>query len=167
MDMSRKRVIATIAVVAIVIVLAAGAAIAPEGTASNGHGNQLAGAWMLTVQVAGGPPFAAQQVYTDDGSFLSFGVEPPAGRSPEMGSWERVEGRLYASSGSFFRFNPQTGALIGSARINRTLRLSDDGQSLTVIGRVQVLDLGGNVITSFLAQGTGERMPVERIAEQP
>jgi hypothetical protein len=84
-----------------------------------------------------------------------------------MGSWKRVEGRLYASSGSFFRFNPQTGALIGSVQINRTLRVSEDGQSFTMIGRVQVLDLAGNVVTSFVAPGTGERMQVERIAEQP
>lgn len=166
--MSRKRVIATLAVVAVVMVLAAGAA---AGSASNtkAAGNQLAGTWIVTVQRAAPlPPFTVHQVYTKSGSFLSFGSDASgAARSPEMGSWERVEGRLYASSGSFFRFNPQTGAHVGSVKINRTLRLSDDGQSFTVISRVQILDLAGNVVTSFLAPGSGERMQVERIAEEP
>jgi hypothetical protein len=168
--MSRKRTIATLAAVAVVIVLAAGAAIAPDGSASTSRssGNKLAGTWIVTVERAAPlPPFTVHQVFTRDGSFISFGGDPPASRSSEMGSWERIEGRLYANSGSFFRYNVQTGAHIGSVKISRTLRLSEDGQSFTMIGRVQVLDLAGNVVTSFLAQGTGERMQVERIAEQP
>jgi hypothetical protein len=168
--MSRKRTIATLAVVAVVIVLAAGAAVAPDGSASNRHasGNRLAGTWILTVErPAPLPPFMVHQVFTRDGSFISFGGDPPASRSHEMGSWKRVEGRLYASSGAFFRFNPQTGAQVGSIQINRTLRLSDDGQSFKALGRVQVLDLAGNVVSSFLAPATGERMQVERIAEEP
>ena len=54
-----------------------------------------------------------------------------------------------------------------SMTINRNLRLSEDGQSFTMIGRVQVLDLAGNVVTSFLAPGSAVRMQVERIAEEP
>lgn len=169
--MSRKRLIATLAIVAVVVGVAAGAAIAGEGIASNkrASGNRLAGTWIVTVERAAPlPPFTVHQVYTGSGSFLSFGSDlSGAGRSPEMGSWERVGGRLYASSGSFFRFNPQTGAHIGSVQINRTIRLSDDGQSFKAIGRVQVLDLGGNVVASFPAPASGERMQVERIAEQP
>ena len=84
-----------------------------------------------------------------------------------MGSWGRVRGRLYASSGSFFRFNPETGAHVGFYRINRTIRLSDDGQSFKAISRVQILDLAGNVVTSILSPASGERMRVERIAEEP
>jgi hypothetical protein len=166
--MSRKRVIATLAFVAVVIVLAAGAA-AGSASNTNAAGNQLAGTWIVTVQRAAPlPPFTVHQVYTKSGSFLSFGSDASgAARSPEMGSWERVEGRMYASSGSFFRFNPETGAHVGSYRINRTIRLSDDGQSFKAISRVQILDLGGNVTTSFLSPASGERMQVERIAEEP
>ena len=165
--MSRKRVIATLAVVAVVIVLMAGAAIAPAGGASNSHGNQLAGTWIVTAQrPAPLPPFTVHQTYTKGGSFLGFASDNGA-RSPEFGSWEHVGGRLYASSGSFFRFNPQTGGPVGSVKINRTLRLSDDGQSFKAIGRVMILDLDGNVVTSFLAPLSGERMQVERIADEP
>jgi hypothetical protein len=166
--MSHKRTIAALAFAAMVIVLAVGAAIAPDGSASTSrsYGNQLAGTWVVAIeQPAPLPPLTVHQTYTGDGSFLSF--SPPGARSPEMGSWERVKGRLYASSGAFFRFNPQTGAFVGSTQINRTIRLAKDGRSFTVSGRVQVLDLAGNVVTSFLAQGSAERMQVERIAEEP
>jgi hypothetical protein len=84
-----------------------------------------------------------------------------------MGSWERVEGRLYASSGSFLRFNPQTGTLVGSTRIDRNLRLSDDGQSFTMSARVRVLDVAGNVVATLFPRGAAARMQVERIADQP
>jgi hypothetical protein len=171
--MSSKRAIVVLALAAILAVVSAGAAIAPEGTASNRHaaGNRLAGTWVVTVQrPAPLLPFTAHQVYTRDGSFLSYsfaGDDPPAARSTEMGSWERVEGRLYASSGSFLRFNPQTGTLVGSTRIDRSLRLSDDGQSFTMSARVRVLDVAGNVVATLFPRGTAARMQVERIAEQP
>jgi len=113
-------------------------------------------------------PQAGLHVYTDDGSFVESGSDASgAARSPQYGRWERVGGRLYAATGSFFRFNPQTRAHVGSMKINRTLRLSDDGQSFTAIARVLTLDLSGNVVSSFLSRSTGERMQVERIAEEP
>ena len=169
--MTRKKAIATLALVALVIVLAAGAAIVPAGTASNqgSAGNQLAGTWVATVnRPAPLPPLSSLQVYTKSGSFVEFGSDGSgAVRSPQFGSWERIGGRLYAGSGTFFRYNPQTGAHVGSMKINRTLRLSEDGQSFTTIARVQTLDLSGNVVGSFIALSSAVRMPVERIAEEP
>lgn len=169
--MSKKRAIAALAFVALVIMVAAGAAIVPAGTASNqqSSGNQLAGTWVATVNLpAPLPPLTSLQVYTDDGSFVESGSDSSgAARSPQFGRWERIGGRLYAGSGTFFRFNPVTGAHVGSMKINRTIRLSDDGQSFTTIARVQTLDLSGNVVGSFVSLSSAERMQVERIAEQP
>jgi hypothetical protein len=162
--------IATLALVALVIVVAAGAAIVPAGTASNqqSSGNQLAGTWIATVNLpAPAPPLKSLQVYTKNGSFVEFGSDASgATRSPQFGSWERIGGRLYAGSGTFFRYN-QTGAHVGSMTIHRTLRLSDDGQSFIAVGRVLTLDLSGNVVSSFIARSSGVRMQVERIAEEP
>jgi hypothetical protein len=169
--MSRKKAVAALALVAVVIVLAAGAAIAPEGTASNKHssGNQLAGTWIATVnRPAPLPPLTSLQVYTKNGSFVEFGSDGSgAVRSPQFGTWERIGRRLYAGSGTFFRYHPQTGAHVGSMKINRTLRLSEDGQSFTTVARVLTLDLSGNVVSSFVALSGGVRMQVERIAEEP
>jgi len=65
------------------------------------------------------------------------------------------------------RYNTQTGAHIGSTRIDRTLRLSDDGDSFAVIARVRVLDLDGNVIATAIVHTSGERMQIERIPDEP
>jgi hypothetical protein len=169
--MTRKKAIAALAFVALVIVIAAGAAIVPAGTASNegSSGNQLTGTWVATVKLpAPAPALTSLQVYTDDGSFVESGSDSSgAARSPQYGRWERIGGRLYAGSGTFFRFNPVTGAHVGSMKINRTIRLSDDGQSFTTIARVLTLDLSGNVVGSFVALSSAVRMQVERIAEEP
>ena len=169
--MSKKRAIAALALVALVIMVAAGAAIVPAGTASNqqSSGNQLAGTWVATVKLpAPLPPLTSLLVYTDDGSFVEWGSDSSgAARSPQFGKWERIGGRLYARSGTIIRYNPQTGAHVGSMKINGTLRLSDDGQSYTTIARVQTLDLSGHVVGSFISLSSAERMQVERIAEEP
>jgi hypothetical protein len=169
--MTRKKLIATLALVALVILVAAGAAIVPDGTASNqsSSGNRLAGTWVATVnRPAPLPPLSSLQVYTKSGSFVEFGSDGSgAVRSPQFGSWERIGGRLYAGSGTFFRYNPQTGAHVGSMKIDRTLRLSDDGQSFTAVAHVLTLDLSGNVVASFVARSSGVRMQVDRIDEEP
>ena len=118
------------------------------------------------------PPITVYQTWNSDGTYLSYSGngtlgDSPAGRSNEFGSWERIEGRLYASSGSYLPFNTQTGAHIDSTRIDRTIRLSDDGESFAVIGRVRVLDLDGNVISTALVRTSGVRMQIERIADEP
>ena len=173
--MFRKRVIATLAVVAVVLVVAAGAVTAQQGSASNRHGsgNQLAGTWIVTVERPPAPrPLIVLQHWNKDGTYLSYSgngtlADSPAGRSHEFGSWERIEGRLYASSGSWLRYDT-TGAHIGSNRADRTIRLSDDGDSFEVVTRVRSLDLDGNVIMTGPARhGRGERMQIERIPDEP
>lgn len=169
--MTTKRAIATLALVAVVIVVAVGAAVVPAGTASNDEsaGNQLAGTWIGTViRPAPLSPVTSLQAYTDTGSVIEWGNDASGvGRSPQFGTWERIGGRLYAASGTFFRFNPATGAYVGSMKINRKLRLSDDGQSFTGVARVLTLDLSGNVVSSFVARSTGVRMELEQIADEP
>jgi hypothetical protein len=168
--MSRKTMIAMLVVVAVVIGIAAGTA---TGSSSTSHANELAGTWVVTIQRP--PPLrpiTVYQAWTSDGTYLSYSGngtlgDSPAGRSNEFGAWERVEGRLYASSGSYLRFDTQTGAHIGSTRIDRTIRLSDDGESFAVVARIRVLDLDGNVIATNLVRTTGERMQIERIPDVP
>jgi hypothetical protein len=171
--MSRKRVIATLAAVAAVIgiEIAAGAA---SGRPAHTHANKLAGTWVVTVpRPAPLRPLIVLQHWNSDGTYLSYSGngtlgDSPAGRSNEFGVWERIEGRLYASSGSWLRYDTQTGAHIGSTRIDRTIRLSDDGDSFAVVAQARVLDLDGNVIaTPPLVRASGERMQIERIPDEP
>jgi hypothetical protein len=139
----------------------AGGAIATADTASDRSGNQLAGTWSVTVnRPAPLPPLASLRVYTGAGSMVESGNDS-ASRSPQYGSWQRVAGREYAETGVFFRFDPQTGAFLGKQKINRTIDLSDDGQSFTFQGRATVYDANGNVLASVPVSGSGQRLQVE------
>ena len=125
-------------------------------------GNQLAGTWIAVVnRPVPLPQIRSLQVYTDTGSFVESGSDGTA-RSPQYGVWERIGGRLYAASGTFFRFDPQTGAHIGYMKIVRTIELSQDGQSFSVNATSTAYDLNWNVLFSSPATGSADRMQVEQ-----
>jgi hypothetical protein len=147
------------------------ASVTTGATTSAGEGdagNQIAGTWRVIVnRPAPLTPLISLQVFTSDGSVIENANEPPTTRTESYGVWERIGGRLYAASAEMFRFDPQTGAQVGTHKINRTIRLSQDGQTFTHVARATLLDLSGNVVTSFLVRATGVRMRVERIPEVP
>jgi hypothetical protein len=157
---NRKTFVALLAAAAI----AAGVVSTASGDDSNSSaGNQLAGTWRVTVnRPAPLPPLTSLQVFTDDGSVVEDANEWPATRTPAYGSWQRVDGRRYANTTVFFRFNPQTGAYLGSQKINRTIQLAEDGQSISIAAHVTVLDPDGNVLATFPAAASGTRMQVEQ-----
>jgi hypothetical protein len=161
--MKKTSFIAALAALAVVL-----AGAASTAGASSDAGNQLAGTWSVVVnRPAGQPPLSSLQVFTSDGSVIEDANEASATRTASYGSWERIEGRLYAATARVFRFNLQTGAHTATMTISRTIRLSQDGQSFEHVARVTVADPAGNVLQSFMATGSGERMQVERIPEQP
>lgn len=154
---------------ALIVLVAAVAAGAMSSTASGQEaGNQLAGTWTVTVnRPAPLPPLTSLQVFTSDGSWIEMANEWQAIRTAQYGSWERVDGRLYAASGRMFRFDPVTGAHVGTMKIDRNMRLSQDGQTMTVAARATLYNLAGGVISSFPVVATGERLQIERIPDEP
>jgi hypothetical protein len=112
------------------------------------------------------PPLQSLQVYTAEGGMVES-ANDAAGRTPQYAAWERVSGRLYASTGWMFRFDQQSGAHVATMKINRNIRLSQDGQSFEQAARATTYDLNGNVIASFPVVATGERMEIERIPDEP
>jgi hypothetical protein len=76
-------------------------------------------------------------------------------------------GRLYSAIGVHFIFNPQTGGYQSTRKINRTIELSQDGQSYETVARVTTLDPSGNVVATFNARASGERMQLEPIPDRP
>ena len=160
--MTRKtKVMATLACAFAVAATVAGGSIATAGTASESAGNQLAGTWSVTVnRPAPLPPLQSLQVYTGEGSMVES-ANDSASRSPQYASWVRVHGHEYAATGIFFRFDPQTGAFLGKQKINRTIVVSEDGQSFTFSGRATVYDANGNALATVPVGGTGQRLEVE------
>jgi hypothetical protein len=127
---------------------------------------RLAGTWIVTINPPGGRPFISLQIYTWGGSVLEHPKGPPVPRTTAYGSWEHVKGRLYAATAVFYRVNQQGEP--ESEKISRSIRLAKDGQSFAVVAVVTRFDKDENVIgTPFKVPGSGKRMPVERIPDQP
>jgi hypothetical protein len=165
--MKRRTVLLWVTALVVLVAVATGA-IAAAGERSPDAANQIAGTWRVSVnRPAPLPPLTSLQVYTSDGSMIENANEPPTTRTESYGVWEQIGDRLYAASSEFPRFNPQTGAQVGTTKVNRTIRLSPDGQTFTAVARATLLDLNGNVVSSFLVTATGVRMHVERIPEVP
>ena len=162
--MNRKSLVSLIAlVVATTIVGTAATAGARQGHPDH----HLAGTWVVTVnRPAPLPPLTSLQVFTSDGSVVENANEASASRIESYGTWERVEGRLYAASAQFFRFNA-AGAHVSTMKIDRNILLSPDGDSFTHAGRATSYDLDGNVIASFPVVASGERMQINHIPDQP
>jgi hypothetical protein len=161
-----RRLLSSVFAFAVLLAVVGGAASARPS--SDGSGNQLAGTWVVTVnRPAPAPSLTSLQLFTADGSVIEHANEAPASRTDSYGSWERVEGRLYRASALMFRFNPATGAHVATMKINRNIRLSEDGQSFVHAGRATTYDLDGNVVVSFPVSASGRRLEIETTSEQP
>jgi hypothetical protein len=168
--MTRKPVVASLVVVALTIMVAAGAAVAPAGTATNRHssGKDLIGTWVSTIILpAPAPPLRSMSVYHAGGTAVETSSEPPGTRSQMFSTWKRIGNRLYAATGQRVIFNPTTGAFQGTRRINRTIELERDGESLKSVARVTTLDPEGNVVATFTARTSAQRMQLEPIPDLP
>ena len=129
-EQAMKRTTAVLAATALVVLVAGAATSATSASSTKSlAGNQLSGAWQATVNLpAPLPPLLSLQVFDAGGGFTESSHEPPATRSVLYGNWDRIEGRLYAATGIHFRFDRQTGAYLGTRKVDRTIELSRDGQ---------------------------------------
>ena len=110
--MTRNRsLIAVVAVTTAIVMSVAGAITASAGGRAESPANQIAGTWDVTVDRA--EPLSdlkSLQTFTGDGSIIEIANVGTALRSPSHGAWERLDGRRYASTMVFFRYDPQSGA---------------------------------------------------------
>ena len=104
----------------------------------------------------------------------STGAAPPSRRRASLRhavgdalDLEHLGRRRYAATGEHFIFNPQTGALQGTRKINRTIEVAQDGQSYATVARVTTFDPLGNVVATFVARASAERMQLEPIPDLP
>jgi hypothetical protein len=137
------------------------------------NGNSVEGSWVVTVTRLNPPPnvpptFKSLMTFDSGGGLTETSNTGTTLRGPAHGSWESVEGRSYATTMLFFRFNPQTGAFLGTQRVSRTMRLSHDGQTFEAVSLAAQYDPDGVLTLGGLrATETGERIDVERIPDQP
>lgn len=136
-------------------------------------GNSVEGSWVITVTRVNPPPglpatFKSLMTFAGGGGLTETSSTGTRGRGPAHGVWERITGRLYATTMLLFRFDPVTGVFLGSQKVNRTMQLSEDGQTFKAVSIATQYDPAGNVVLGGLrATEAGERIQLERIPDLP
>jgi hypothetical protein len=173
-EMSKRAVASVVALVATVMVAAGAVSASPErGGFGQRSAQSLVGSWDVTVTLQNPPPGlpAVQKslaTFNRDGGTIESAAVPAALRGASHGAWERIARNLFAMTRVFFRFNPQTGAYIGTQKINATIRVSSDGDSFAAISVSELRDPAGTVVLAGLrATAVGTRIHVEQIPDQP
>jgi hypothetical protein len=167
--MSKVRTVLLTAVLIVLTALVVGGASGTSAIAKrpSESDNQLTGTWNVTVnRPAPLPPLKSVQVFTSSGALIEMANESQASRTAQYGAWERIDGRRYAATALFYRFDPQ-GNFVGTTKINKTIELSKDGNTFQHVARVGVYDASDHLVSSVVGRASGERMPIERISEVP
>jgi len=170
----RKRIAIVIGGLLLLAALVAATGLASGSATSSSEGHRLDGTWMVTVTRINPPPglpvtFESLMSYTRGGVLIeTSSTSAAARRSPALGQWERIGNDLFATSMWFFRSDPATGANLGTQEVDRTVRLSADGDSFTAVAVVQQFDVDGNPVGAPLhATEVGERLAINPNPDQP
>lgn len=154
--------LATLALSAVLVL--AGDAVAAQD--HDGREARLVGVWSHVVQFrdcATGAdlrtPFPALNTFHKDYSSIeqSAGIGP-ATRTASQGQWRRSGARSFANRAEFFVFDSAGTPLLRIVN-QRTIEISDDGQSLTAIGTAERYALDGTFVARICVVETGTRMP--------
>ena len=160
-----RSIVAAMAVLALAIgVVSAGAAQKPGQPA---QASAIVGSWDVVVTIEGQPPFRALATFNADGTTVESSAHPPSLRSPAYGVWARTGPNVFSMTRLFFRFNPQTGAYLGTTKVNATVTVASDRQSFTAVSRSEMRDpAGGLVVGGLRSTAAGSRMQVGRIDDE-
>jgi hypothetical protein len=167
----KRTLLGAIALVVLTAVVAVGAISASAGNnhASHSASAKLVGSWMVTV--SRGPTLPALkslQSYTRGHSVIEIANGGATVRSPSHGAWKRIGGREYGSTSMFFRYDPVSGAFIGTLKLRHELELAPDGQSFAGVAVGELRDANGNLLpgsNTRVDTVTAERMNVEPVPD--
>ncbi len=111
---------------------------------------RLKGAWNANVTITDCQTgvavrsIRALNLFAHDGSFTetAASLTPAKPRSSSVGTWHHLQGNTFTSIFEFFRYNPD-GSLFSTAKVTRTIELSEDGNQFTSVGTVEDFDPNG------------------------
>ena len=162
--------VGAVALIALTVIVAGGAmsASAARNDLEHSSAHAIVGSWDVTLTLAGLPPGRVLATYDGDGGTVESANAPSTLRGASHGAWERIEPNLFAVTRVFFRFNPQTGAYLGTQKVNATVRVATDGETFTAVSVSELRDPAGNVVLAGLhGTAVGTRIHVEQIPDQP
>jgi len=168
-----KRIAIAIASVLVVAAVVASVGFSSASSAASPEGLQLDGTWMVTVTRINPPPgvapnFKSLLSYARGGVMIETSNTGTTRRGAALGQWERIGNDLFATSMWLFRFDPATGTSLGTQEIDRTMRLSPDGDSFTAVAVIHLFDLDGNPVGDALhATEVGTRLAINLNPDQP
>jgi hypothetical protein len=171
--LTRRPLHGAIALIALLAMVAVGAISASAGInrAERSAKSQLVGSWMATVDRGPAlPPLKSLQSFTRGHSVIEVANGGATVRSPSHGAWERIGERKYASTIVFFRYDPASGAYIGTLKLRSEMELAPDGQSFTGVAVGELRDPNGNLLPGSNSRRdavTGERIDVEPVPDLP
>ena len=128
-EMHATRVVTAVVALLAVSVTAAGAVSAARADDDGSRPGALVGTWDVNVQLPGAPPARVLATFNGDGTTVESAAAPPATRGASHGVWERIGRDLFSVTRIFFRFNPQTGAFLGTTKVNATARVASDRET--------------------------------------
>jgi hypothetical protein len=170
---SKRPVIGTSAAIVLAVVVAVGAISASAGNerAGDSASPKLVGSWMLTVDRGPSlPPLKSLQSYSGGGTVVEIANGGATVRSPSHGAWKRIGNRKYGSTAVFFRYDPVSGAFIGTLKLRHELELAPDGQSFSGVAVGELRDANGNLLPGSNTRKdlvTAERINVEPLPAIP
>jgi len=135
-----------------------------DSSARRANARKLEGSWNVLVTprncqtgVPMGTTTPSMLTFMRGGTMQETGtrIAPPL-RAPGHGVWSYQSRRNYTATFQFFRFNAD-GTLAGRQIVIQQTTLSQNGNSFTSSATGQVLDAGGNIISSGCSNGVGTR----------
>ena len=130
----------------------------------------IVGSWTVTVNRPGLPTLTSLQTYTKGRAVVETASGGIAARSTSHGAWRRVAAHRYGVTMVFFRYDPASGAYLGTVKLRRVLEFAPDDQSFTGVSVAELRDPAGNLLPGSNARRdaeTGVRINVEPIPAQP
>ena len=174
--MRRKGVIvAAIMLLSLAVTIAVGSvsAAAAGDEPAQKSAQLLVGSWDVTVTLLDPPPTIpatgrALATFNADGTSTETSNSPLAARDTAHGSWRRIGPNLFAVTRVWFRFNPQTGAYLGTQKLNATVRVEANGQTFAAASQSELRDVDGNLVVGGVrATAAGRRINPEPIPDRP
>jgi len=165
---SKRGVAATAVLLSITVVFTAVSASAAKNPPKASAGYAIVGTWDVTLSFPGQPPGRVLATFANDGTTVESPAVPAALRGASHGVWERIGPYLFSVTRVFFRFNPQTGALLGTQKVNATVRVAQAGGTFAAVSISEQRDPAGALIVGGL-RGTAQasKLEVEQIPDRP
>ena len=111
------------------------------------------------------PPLKSLQSYSVGRTVVEIANGGATVRSPSHGTWKRIGSRTYGSTTVFFRYDPVSGAFIGTLKLRHELELAPDGQSFSGVAVGELRDANGNLLPG--SNTRKDLVAAERINVEP